>query len=54
MQDAEPPPPATSFKLPIFMPTQVEIWVAMAEDAFAVHNITDNRCKMLEIHMALT
>ena len=28
--------------------------VAMAEEAFAVHNITDNRHKMLEIRMALT
>ena len=31
------------------MPTEVEIWVT-----FAVHNITDNRRKMLEIRMALT
>ena len=44
MQDEQPPPPrpATSFKLPIFMPTQAEIWVAMAEDTFAIHNITDS------------
>ena len=43
-----------SFKLPIFTPTQAEIWVNMAENAFDVHNITDNRHKMLEIQMALT
>ena len=36
------------------MPTQAEIWVAMAEDAFSVRNITDSRRKMLEIRMALT
>ena len=57
MSDNEQPPPrrpASSFKLPIFTPTQAEIWVAMAEDAFGVHNITNNRRKMLEIHMALT
>ena len=36
------------------MPTQAKIWVTMAEDAFDVHNITDNRKRMLEIRMALT
>ena len=36
------------------MPTQAEIWVNMAENAFTVHNITDNRRKMLEIQMTLT
>ena len=33
---------------------QAEIWVTMVEDAFTVHNVTDNRRKMLEIRMALT
>ena len=48
MPDEQPPPrPASSFKLPLFMPIQAEIWVAMAEDTFAVHNITNNRRKML-------
>ena len=50
-QDATPP---LSFKLPTFMPTQAEIWVTMVEDAFTIHNISDNRRKMLEIRMALT
>ena len=36
------PCPTPSFKLPIFTPTEAEIWVAMVEDAFTVHNITDN------------
>ena len=56
MLDEQPPPShnAPSFKRPIFTPTQAEIWVAKTEDAFAVHNITDNRRKMLEIRMALT
>ena len=52
-QDA-PPRPLPSFKLPLFTPTQAEIWVTMVEDTFAIHKITDNRRKMLEIHMALT
>ena len=53
MPDDAPRPPR-SFKLPIFTPTQAEIWVAMVEDAFTVHGITDNRRKMFEMRMALT
>ena len=33
---------------------RAEIWVNMAENAFTVPNITDNRRKMLEIQMVLT
>ena len=40
-----------SFKLPTFPPTQEEIWVTMA---FAIHKITNQQRKMLEIRIALT
>ena len=53
MPDEAPHPPP-SFKLPLFTPTEAEIWVNMVEDTFMVYNITDNRSKMLEIRMALT
>ena len=54
--DEHPPPPhpTSSFKLPIFTPTQTEIWVNIAENVFTVHNITDNGRKMLEIQIAIT
>ena len=43
-----------SFKLPNFNPTKSEIWVMMAEDAFAIHKITNEQRKMLGIRIALT
>ncbi len=45
---------ASSFKLPLFTPTQPDIWVKLVEDAFRIHKITNNGRKMLEIRMALT
>ena len=36
-----------SFKLPTFTPTQAEIWVMMAEDAFEIHKIPNEQRKML-------
>ena len=41
-----------SFKLPTFTPTQAEIWVMMAEDDFAMHKITNEQRKKLEIRIA--
>ena len=38
-----------SFKLHTFTLSQTEIWVAMAEDAFTVHKITDEQRKNVRI-----